>query len=1289
MYIGTKREIRGLQEVHPDTFMNAVAMREHMPEKLRDFGVTGAVVALPDNASVDMMRAAKEYVDNHVLWDAVGDQAPLGMRSVSWEESQKFFGGKSNSSFNSMRIEEKQAEFQGLLDILKSGEPDAAAATLERLLSSEATQRANPVYALNSEYDKALSVAEEQKPYGGQKEPFDLQHEAARRADQVIEATEGQMRRKFERDFRKQAEAMWFQEPGPKAISELKVSGIKYKSLATDYDKDSVSRIVRRWPGLVKENGYWGLDDASARYGFDSADHLFQMLMDHPTREAYVDRFVSQGMQRHEDEIALTAVERLAIMVDQELAVMREAAGEGTVKNDMMPEGMTEVMPNPTDPRIKAAIEKRVGIKRAADLEQKTNYDNLKAAMQMSAKNAKIAYREGKLDEAIRQKIRQKNLVTSLRVEMDARKERDSIGGDVAKIIRQFGKARGVDPIYLDAAIDLLRPLSRPMGLGRKLDNYQNVSASPMPLKEAFERASGNGELMPIDVEDLYALRSKNPKDIDLNDMNDVLTAVKILYHFAKIENRQLSAQKEGDFNRLIGNLIVSGLESAGPRGYAGPKTAGEKLQAKAAGELAVSRTTKYWMSTRRTEFLNRDLDGWKYEGDHFNAMTQPIQRGVQDFLAMKDDIDARYLEAHRIFEKAVGMRTEQWFRQKVSIPGMARPITRDMVWSAYSCMHNPANLKTVRSIFNDVQLAYIRSLITLAEHNLFVAHAEHFQYFKDRIWQLSYEMYGVYPKEVEGVYWPIKIDPDLNVESEALVSRSATQNLWQTAFDSPVVPSPFLKARKGTTEPADLTYAWILPRLQQTAKWLALAKPLRDVQRIVSNRDWMNMVVNTRGRAWWDQYRPQLQDIANPRRNMPTGGLNELIDTARKVSVLHTLGLNLSTAVKHYFEWMLSADKLGLGICLRGFMAFYGSLPYDLVTRQPTAFTDINNESVQMAHSTHSYDREIQDFQAAIAGYPPFMRFMLNHCMDLIKFSDMAMRYPIYLEAKGQALEGRGKSGKQLVKDLGRLPTEAEAIAHAEAIIRLTKPVTGPENLPAIGRQQGVSRLAFTYGTYFNGVLNNLQEDYARWRYDPNYNFFHFSKALFLLLVLTPLLTESAVHRRTPRDTTEGALWVSEYALGLLPGIGQAFQGGLWAYEHHNPKVEGKLPPGLDFVGNFGNAFLDGLNYATGKPVNQDWWVHVLEAAGTMPIDNPLAGFPTRQMITAAKGYLDLKSGKSDTGWSLIDRGARFEQRDEGRRSRAQGWPKPGAGGRQLYRTGDCGPKRGAGPEHVFAKSD
>lgn len=66
---------------------------------------------------------------------------------------------------------------------------------------------------------------------------------------------------------------------------------------------------------------------------------------------------------------------------------------------------------------------------------------------------------------------------------------------------------------------------------------------------------------------------------------------------------------------------------------------------------------------------------------------------------------------------------------------------------------------------------------------------------------------------------------------------------------------------------------------------------------------------------------------------------------------------------------------------------------------------------------------------------------------------------------------------------------------------------------------------------------------------------------------------------------------------------------------------------------------------------VNPDRWLDALETLGTIPTNNPLGGFPPRRANTFAKGLLDLKTGKSQIGWSLIDRGAMYEGRPVGQR--------------------------------------
>jgi hypothetical protein len=85
---------RGLQEVHPQTFTNIQLMREKMPQKLVDFGSTGAVAVLPDKLTEEMLDAVRAYVSAHVLWDAVGFAGRLPYTFGAGEPDLNYFAGR-------------------------------------------------------------------------------------------------------------------------------------------------------------------------------------------------------------------------------------------------------------------------------------------------------------------------------------------------------------------------------------------------------------------------------------------------------------------------------------------------------------------------------------------------------------------------------------------------------------------------------------------------------------------------------------------------------------------------------------------------------------------------------------------------------------------------------------------------------------------------------------------------------------------------------------------------------------------------------------------------------------------------------------------------------------------------------------------------------------------------------------------------------------------------------------------------------------------------------------------
>lgn len=283
----------------------------------------------------------------------------------------------------------------------------------------------------------------------------------------------------------------------------------------------------------------------------------------------------------------------------------------------------------------------------------------------------------------------------------------------------------------------------------------------------------------------------------------------------------------------------------------------------------------KLLYTIRQIELLNRDLDGFKDFGAHFQSIDQRLQKAAQDCLVLRDKMNARYLAACEKFEKEVEMPIESWFGQDVSLPGKDAAVSRDQAWSTFACMQNKTTLRILRPYYNEDNFSYIARIMTPPEKKLFEKHVAHFRYYKKAIWRLQFELTGVHPLEVQGVYWPIKLVCQITDDTKALRSKSAIKNLFASTIDSPVGPLNlrFERARKGTINPASLSYTWILPQLHQIARWLTFAKPIRDIQKIITHPEWVGTVVNTRGRAWYDHYMRYLQDLAT----LPFGTLDQM----------------------------------------------------------------------------------------------------------------------------------------------------------------------------------------------------------------------------------------------------------------------------------------------------------------------------------------------------------------------------------------------------------------------------
>ncbi len=105
IYLDQRLTVRGLQTIHPRTFFDKTRMAQIMPGQLIQFGVNGAVAALPGGLTDEMLGVARELVRSDILWAAVGkgkNGAPFGF--AAQVPNPNYLGGRHRSTFAPFQI---------------------------------------------------------------------------------------------------------------------------------------------------------------------------------------------------------------------------------------------------------------------------------------------------------------------------------------------------------------------------------------------------------------------------------------------------------------------------------------------------------------------------------------------------------------------------------------------------------------------------------------------------------------------------------------------------------------------------------------------------------------------------------------------------------------------------------------------------------------------------------------------------------------------------------------------------------------------------------------------------------------------------------------------------------------------------------------------------------------------------------------------------------------------------------------------------------------------------------
>lgn len=1048
----------------------------------------------------------------------------------------------------------------------------------------------------------------------------DLMSEASRRAHAVIQERMAKEAQRLESKLRKQAEAIVDDDPLQQTIKGIVAQrGFSPSHLRKlGYGPDMISDLRSIHRGLVTRNGTARADEIAMDTGlWDGSDALIEAIINSPRRSEAVDRIARGLREEQKTSRELNAADAYAELLNEEIKLLSE-----------LTKGTTDAWSNKPTPGLGRAIDEMMGIKKVAEAETVTEYDALKVAMKKASTAARQAYTAGKRGGALAAKLKEREIFQIYKTKLEAKRVVDRLTKALQKAVRIPAnelKAGGIKPEYRDVIHSILAPYYREL-------KFNPSSPSGMTHAQFLEYMDDSGELTVHDPDRINAMTRKPWRELTINELREIKGAIGEIVYLGKREGKLITAGKKQDLDSLVRSLAKRIYETTGKRGIDIGKTPQEILEARVKGEKSTtSLFQRYVMSRRKAEFLARDLDGWEENGPIHQAIFQPMADAEAKQIRMTQE-KAEELEAvFKSFSARVGgKKLSKWLNEKVSVPGTGKVFDRHRLMMVYLNSGNDGNLRALRSIFPQEQIDLINASFTAEEKAFF----DDLHGLVDSLFTPLAEVYramtGQRLPKVEGRYWPIVLDQEMSMRAEEIKANESQKDLFANVFTAPTMKRGFEIERKGTSLPPKLDLSVLFEHLEQVTRRITHAQAIRNIQKIVTHEDFKGAVIATRGRAFYDQFMPWLQHVANPRKDTSISVWDRGADVLRRNATLNLLGYSISTVMKSLFDWTVVVPELGLHDTLSGF-ASYLKAP-----RETVAF--VNSMSPEMTNFKNSFDRELGAmYEKVIPTMSPVKRRIMESAFAWLGMVESVNRYPVWLEAYLQATEGRGPwKGKPLQPE--------EAARWADQLVRRVKAQAAPKDMAAITRGAGMQKLMTMFYTEASKIDNLMTEYWQRLRHDPKYGYYDYVRALFWIMVVGPILTETLIRRRPPKDVKEVGADIGGMYFARFPFIREVATAILTGYGYTpTPAVKG--------AESLASVVRVGARLLTGGKLKKDQQLGLaVSAADAFALLNPgpWGGFPTRQMITFLKGLVDLQTGRAKTPAALYDRQAEKRRKED-----------------------------------------
>jgi len=477
----------------------------------------------------------------------------------------------------------------------------------------------------------------------------------------------------------------------------------------------------------------------------------------------------------------------------------------------------------------------------------------------------------------------------------------------------------------------------------------------------------------------------------------------------------------------------------------------------------------------------------------------------------------------------------------------------------------------------------------------------------RDEAFQLQEDLTGVRPEAVKatpvqtpygllpGGYYPLKYDAMRDVKVKNEEQKQVVQEIWGSNWSQPMTRKGHTINRVGSGgRPVRLSLMVATEHIQNVIHDIAYRRAILDVDRITSDKQFMDSFKNVAGEPMRELLRPWLQAIASDRVD-PASFAIKFFTKLRGNTAVAQMGFKFSVAFQQ-LAGLLQAVPLVGGVEMGG--ALVKLLRNPLTVEAKAKF--ILNRSEFMRTRVQTRDREARE---------QFTKMERDDKLDPVReFSfrfiglfDWMVSSVVWTAAFDKASSGN-------VSGIDPMDQQA-AVYYADSAVRTTQSAGLPQDLPAIMRSGEGMKIFTVYFSYFSVLYNWTAYDQIMGARKKRISLAEFSANMALIYVIGPLVAETLAGRGLPDEGEDAEDYMKRMAWAVfgfwfapIPILRDAINAMVPGRTYQMSPVGASLNTMIDATKRLASGNLDsdyaqkqvvmGIGYSFGVPSSQAWIV-------------------------------------------------------------------------------------------------